>query len=277
MAIVLLAVILGFSLFGSPAHAQGVVGGVGAVSDGAQAPNSDAQTVRNHVITVSRSGEAFAKPDLGILVMSIRSTSPIMDEAVTENTRKAKDVQSALTGLGFAAANYEISSVMFAPAAGPRIVNEDSVSVYDATQYVYVYFQADELRDVATLTQKAAAVIEALRKAGAVPANTGTYMVVGPAAAQGALVIYTVKDPAPYEQQASQVAVGRARDAAQAIATAAGVQIAGLRSIQSPYLAGNVMPRAGASPLEGLKYRFFSTKINELQIIANVTLEYDFK
>jgi hypothetical protein len=37
------------------------------------------------------------------------------------------------------------------------------------------------------------------------------------------------------------------------------------------------MPRSGTSPLEGLKYRWFATKIDELQIIANATVEYDFK
>ena len=276
MAIFLLSIILGFSLFVSPARAQSLIS-----QQNAEASGVDTQTVRNHVITVSRSGEAFAKPDLGILVMSIRSTSPIAAEAVSENARKTKDAQSALADLGLAPTNYEITSVIFAAAGGPRYPGQDpdNVAAYDATQYVYVYFQAEDLRDVPTLTQKSATVIEALRKAGAVPANAApsAFMGVGLAAAQGALMIYTVKDPAPYENQASQAAVGRARDAAQAIATALGVQITGLRNVQSGYLGGNVMPRSGTSPLEGLKYRFFSTKIDELQIVANATLEYDFK
>jgi hypothetical protein len=55
------------------------------------------------------------------------------------------------------------------------------------------------------------------------------------------------------------------------------VQIAGLRSVQSGYLGGNVVPRSGSSPLEGLKYRWFTTKRDELQITANATVEYDFK
>jgi uncharacterized protein YggE len=61
--------------------------------------STDSQNVQNHVITVSRSGEATAKPDLGILIMSIRSTSPIADEAVADNGRKAMAVESALSGL----------------------------------------------------------------------------------------------------------------------------------------------------------------------------------
>jgi hypothetical protein len=73
------------------------------------------------------------------------------------------------------------------------------------------------------------------------------------------------------------VAIARARDAAQDVATGTGVQIAGLRNVQSTFLNGNVMPRTGQSPLVGLKYRWYSTKSDELEIIANATVEYDFK
>jgi hypothetical protein len=143
---------------------------------------------------------------------------------------------------------------------------------------VYVFFDAADLSDVAGLTQKAAAVIEALRKAGAVPANAGPQF--GPVfnGAPGALIIYTVKDPTPYEHQALQVAIARARDAAQDVAVGTGVQITGLRNVQSGFLAGsNVTPRSGSSPLMGLKYRWYTTKSDELEIIANATVEYDFK
>jgi uncharacterized protein YggE len=253
-----------------------------AVAQVAQAQGSEAaesQSVQNHVIRVSRSGEATAKPDLGILIMTIRSSSAIADEAVEANATKAKAVQSALAGLGFAPAAYQISSVIIGQPQGPRFPGQGEVASYGATQYVYVYFEAADLSDVARLTDRTASVIEALRKAGAVPANSSPALGGGPMpmAALGSLIIYTIKDPSPYEHQAMQVAVARARDAAQDIATGAGVQITGLRNVQSGYLGGNVIPRSGQSPLEGLKYRWFSPKIDELQITANATVEYDFK
>ncbi len=270
---ILTAAILAFPLFGTStvAQAQG--------PSGAQPPDADSQNVQNHIITVSRSGEAFAKPDLGILIMSIRSSSPIADEAVAENGQKAKAVESALANLGIAPAGYRITSVTFGQVGvgGPRFPVQSDITAYDATQYVYVFFEAADLSDVARLTERSAAVIEALRKAGAVPANAAPQF--GPllAAPQGALIIYTIKDPTQYEHQALEVAISRARDAAQEIATGTGVQITGLRKVQSGYLSGNVVPRTGSSPLEGLKYRWFTTKSDELQIIANATLEYDFK
>lgn len=274
MTLVLLAAILAFPLFASPSvHAQ-VRGSAG----GSEAQNGESQIVQNHVITVSRSGEAFAKPDLGILVMSIQSSSAIADEAVAENGQKAKAAESALAGLGFAPEGYQITSVTFGQAGGPRFPNQPDITAYSVTQYIYVLFEAADLKDVASLTEKSAAVIEALRKAGAVPANIGPQLGPGFAGASGSLIIYTVKDPTQYEHQALQVAIARARDAAQDVATGTGITITGLRNVQSGFLAGsNVVPRSGSSPLTGLKYRWYTTKSDELEIIANATVEYDFK
>jgi uncharacterized protein YggE len=272
MSLVLLAAILILPLFAARSiHAQSQ----GATRD-PQAQNADSESVQGHIIRVSRSGEAYAKPDLGILVMSIQSSSPIADEAVAQNAQKAKATESALAGLGFAPEGYQITSVTFGQA-GPHFPCQSDITAYNATQYVYVLFEAADLNDVARLTQKSAAVIEALRKAGAVPANTGPQF--GPvfSGAPGALIIFTIKDPAQYEHQALQVAIARARDAAQDVATGTGVQITGLRNVQSGFLSGNVIPRTGPSPLAGLKYRWYTTKSDELEIIASATVEYDFK
>ncbi|MGD0965332.1 MAG: SIMPL domain-containing protein [Candidatus Acidiferrales bacterium] len=274
MKLILLTVILAFPPFAAPTiHAQ-----LREPARSPQAQDTDSQRVQGHVITVSRSGEAYAKPDLGILVMSIQSTSAIADEAVAANAQKAQATESALAGLGFAPGGYQITSVTFGQGGGgPRFPGPADITAYNATQYVYVFFEAADLSDVARLTQKSAEVIEALRKAGAVPANASPQL--GPVfpGAPGALIIYTIKDPVAYEHQALQVAIARARDAAQDVAMGMGIQIAGLRNVQSGYLGGNVMPRSGPGPLVGLKYRWYTAKSDELAIIANATVEYDFK
>jgi uncharacterized protein YggE len=274
MTLVLTAAIFAFSLFASPSF----LAQLRAPAPGTQGQSTDAQTVQNHIITVSRSGEAYAKPDLGILVMSIHSTSPIANEAVAQNAQKAMAAQSALAGLGFAPTGYQITSVTFGQAGGPRFPGQPEITGYEAIQYIYVFVEAADLSDVGRLTEKSAAIIEALRKAGAVPAAIGPS--AGPVfpGMQGALIVYTIKDPTQYEHQALQLAISRARDAAQDVATGTGIQIAGLRNVQSSFLSGsNVMPRSGSSPLTGLKYRWYTTKSDELEIIANATVEYDFK
>jgi uncharacterized protein YggE len=213
--------------------------------------------------------------------MSIRSSGPIAEESVAENGRKAKAVEAALAKLGFAPKGYKITSVTFGQAGGPRFVpNQPEITAYEATQFVYVFFEGADLNDVGQLTEKSAAVIEALRKAGAVPANAGGPRLPtaqGAFIAQGALIIYTIKDSAQYEKQALQQAIGRARDAAQDIAAGTGVQITGLRNVRSTFLYGNYGPRAGQISLEGLTYRWYSTTIDQVEIGANAIVDYDFK
>ncbi len=239
---------------------------------------TQSQSFQNHITTVSRGGEAYAKPDLGILLMSIRSTSPIADEAVAENGRKAKDVEAGLAGLGFSSDRYKISSVTFGRGGGaPFPPNQSQITAYEANQTVYVFFQGAELNDMAQLTQKSAAVIEAQRKAGAVPATAGNFF--SPATTvQNALIVYTIKDSEPYEKQALQQAISRARDAAQDIAKESGVALGNLRAVNSSFLYGNSYgPRSGGVALEGLKYRWYSTKSDEIEIGASATVDYEFK
>jgi uncharacterized protein YggE len=272
MTLVLIAAILAFPLFAPPSVSAQLRG----PAPNAQAQSAGSQSVQNNIITVSRGGEAYAKPDLGILIMSIQSTSPIADEAVAQNGQKAAAAQSALAALGFPPAGYQITSVTFGQANAPHFPGQSEIAAYDASQYVYVFFEGADLTDVSRLTQKAATVIEALRKAGAVPANLGGFG-GGLPGAPGPLIIYTIKDPTDYEHQALQLAIARARDAAKDIATGTGVQITGLRNVDSSFLYGNVVPRSGPSPLEGLKYRWYTTKSDELQIGANATVQYTFK
>jgi uncharacterized protein YggE len=231
------------------------------------------QAVHKHVISVSGSGEAFAKPDLGIMVMTIRSTAPIAEEAVAENGRKAKAVQSALAALGYPPQGYKVSSVTFGQAGGAYYgPNQTGIVAYEASQFVYVFFEAPDLSDVAKLTEKTAAVLEALRKAGAVPGNIENPLAP---ATQGALIVYTIKDSAGYERQALRKAIARAREAAGDVAKGLGVQIIGVRNVRTDYFMGNT--QFDSIALGGLSYNFYSTKSDEVKIRANATVDYDFK
>jgi uncharacterized protein YggE len=258
--LILIAAVLAFSLVALPSIlAQNQTG-------------AEPQAVQNHVITVTRGSNAYTKPDLGIMVMSIQSASPIAEEAVAENGRKAKAVESALAALGYTPENFKITSATIGhggPNYGPM---QPGMVAYKATQLVYVFFEAADLSDMAKLTEKTAAVIEALRKAGAVPGNAE-----GPRMPQmqGGLIIYTIKDSEPYEKQALRQAIARARDAAQDMATGLGVQIAGLRNVKASGPSSNL--QNGNVPLEGLHYRFYSLKSDEIRIHASVTVDYDFK
>lgn len=263
MTRLLATAVLAFSLFSLPTLL-------------AQTPtDNESQSVKNHVITVIRNGTVFAKPDVGILAMTLRSAAPIAEEAVAANGEKAKAVESALDKLGYARDAYRITPVIIGQAGGPFYGPvQPQITTYEATQYVFVFFQAADLSDVAQLTSKSVAVMEALRKSGAVPANTTSARMPQ---ASGGMIVYTIKDSDPFEKQALQKAMARARDAAQELATGMQVQLTGVRNIRASGLGGNYMPRSGLPYLEGLPYRFYSTKSDEVEISENVTLDYDFK
>jgi hypothetical protein len=65
------------------------------------------------------------------------------------------------------------------------------------------------------------------------------------------------------------------RGPAQDVATGVGVQITGPRSVRASARSGNL--QHGNIALEGLSYRFYSTKNDEVKIHANATVEYEFK
>lgn len=234
-----------------------------------------AQGSLEHVITVSRSGTAFAKPDVGILIMSIQAVAPIAEDAVSADAREAKSVQSALVALGYSPDRYKLSPVVLGGTGGVQYgPYQPAVTGVVASRYVYVFFDGPQLNDLAQLTGTAATAIEALRKAGAAPANVpGSFRTPG----QMAMIIYAVKDSEKWENQALQQAVERARGAAQAIAAQLQVQITGVRSVTASYLGGRYMPNSGLAQLKGLPYSFFSTRSDEVEIRANATVYYDFK
>jgi uncharacterized protein YggE len=236
-----------------------------------------AQASPEHVITVSRSGTVFARPDVGILIMAIETSAPIAEEAVSTNAQKAQSVKSALVTLGYSPDRYKFSSVVLGKVGDQiELPYQPSVTGVEASEYVYLFFGGPQLSDLAQLTGTAAATIEALRKAGATGVNvSGPFREPG----QTAMIIYAVKDSQPWENQALQRALERARGAAQTIAQAMQVQITSLRSVTASYLSGRYIPTAGFSQLQlqGLPYSFFSTRSDEVQISANATLSYDFK
>ena len=146
---------------------------------------------------------------------------------------------------------------------------------YQASQYVYVFFEGADLGDPAKLAAKSAAVMEALRKAGAAP--TGTPMGRGAAQGPAGMIVYSIKNSDEYENEAVRKGVERTRDAAQALAKNMQVQITGVRYVKVGFLAGNYMPYSGMPYLESLPYHFYSTRSDEVEITASTVVQYDFK
>lgn len=242
--------------------------------------------IQGDMITVTRAGTVFAKPDRGILTMVIHSSEPLVEEATSDNVQKVKAVESALAGLGFSPNQYIITSVDFGRgraniAGGVQYVQpkQPPSMGYRVSQYVYVIFGRQDLSNVAQLSEKIAAVIEALRKAGAVPTSptlegAGRFY---PPGSRAALVVYTIKDSDKYEQEALQQALQRAKEAVHDVARTMQVHLIKLDNVRTGALRRAYPMRNGLTPLEGLPYRFYSERSDEVQISAVATLTYIFK
>lgn len=217
-----------------------------------------AQFPEPRVIAVNGSDQVFAQADLGILLLTIQSSAPLAADALAQNVRAAREVEAALAALGYSSDSFQISRAVFTRAGGRYYgPNQASVTGIQAEQFVYVYFRSDLLKSPRLVNEKAAAVVDALTKAGAAPANPYPQQPT-------AMVVYTVKDPRAYENQALQQALDRARDAAQAVAKKMGVEITGLHSISTGYVgpaAGGMTgpyPQTPQNALAALPYRFYS-------------------
>lgn len=231
-----------------------------------------AQEPRPHFITVNSTGSVLARPDLGILVMVVQSSAPLAADAITENAKKVKAIQSAIEGLGYSSKNYKIAPVILSPAGGPCYApGRSSITGILASQFVYVFFEGAELNDPAELNQKSGPAVDALIKAGAVP-SVGAFR--SPSQPRGTLIVYTIKHPSSEEAQALQNAMADARAKAEQIASHLHVQITGLASINSLVRSyGQQL----SGRLEDLPYRYYSTEGDEVEISGTVTLAYTFK
>lgn len=243
----------------------------------AKARKSAPASAEDQLITVTRGGTAYAKPDAGILIMKIQTYARVAGQAVSENEQKAAAVKSALEALGYSADRYELSAVVLSGAPGPPYnVYPPPTQEVEAERYVYVFFDGPQLTDLEQMTGSAASAIDALQKAGAVPDRMPTAF-RSPGPMQTATIIYTVKNPEEWESQALQQAVKRTRVAAEAIAAQMQVKITGVRSVRSGPQSGQYIPTSNLTELKGLPYSFFSTRSDEVEISAGATVNYAFK
>lgn len=242
----------------------------------AKARKSAPASTENQMITVTRGGTAYAKPDVGILIMTIQTYAPVAGQAVAENEQKAAAAKSALEALGYSADRYKLSAVVLSSPVPPYNPYPPSTPDVEAERYVYVFFDGPQLNDLEQMTGSAASAIEALQKAGAVPDRMPTTF-RSPGPMQTATIIYTVKNPEEWESQALQQAVKRTREAADAIAAQMRVRITGVRSVRTGPQSGRYIPTSNLTELKGLPYSFFSTRSDEVEISAGATVNYAFK
>jgi uncharacterized protein YggE len=207
--------------------------------------------------------------------MTVRSTSPLAADALDQNNKKVQEVKGRLTALGYKDEQVKFSGNRFAPTgAGMYYPGGQRPTGFDVYNNVTVYLDPQLLNGVAQFNARVSSLLDELSKAGASPTNTPiSTMSMGGAS----VVAFSVKDPAPYEKQASLQALEKARSLAEEIAQRMKVQITGIQ-----WTSVSPMGRSGAqglagTPLEEVPYEYVSSSMDEVPVRVRVDVRYSYK
>jgi uncharacterized protein YggE len=223
-------------------------------------------------ISISASGKVTPRADLAIVVLSIHASAPLAVDALDQNTRKMQEVQAKLTSLGYKADHIHFSGNRFSSAGqGMYYPGRERPTGFDVFDNFLVYLDGPDLKDTATLNAKVGTLLDELSKIGAGPPG-------GPMPASqmgGSLVVFTLKSPEPYEKQAYQQALDKARPLADEIAQRMKVQINGIDGVASAGVIRSMMPMDG--PLEEIPYEYLSSTLEEVPVRITVNVRYSYK
>jgi uncharacterized protein YggE len=225
-------------------------------------------------ISVSANGKASPKADIAIVLMTVRSTSPLAADALDQNNRKVEDIKARLTALGYKDEQMKFSGNRFAPSGGGVYYpGGQRPTGFDVYNNFYISIEGPELNDVTQFNKRVSSLLDELSKGGASPSN----MPISNTSMGGSsAVAFSVKDPAPYEKQATLEALDKARFLADEIARRMKVQITGIEGT-SVYPSGRSAMGMPASALDEVPYEYFSSTMDAVPVRVNGNVRYTYK
>ncbi|HZZ00571.1 MAG TPA: SIMPL domain-containing protein [Candidatus Baltobacteraceae bacterium] len=160
-------------------------------------------------LSISGTGSVTLPPDLATVDATVETNAPNITEAISDNNARYDRVVAALTRAGIARNDVTLSSYNVNYVPKPKITPPNSEERYGYT--VTRGFNV-KVRRIAMAGQ----VIDACTAAGATGING---------------VGFAIANPAPARDRAIAMAVDDARDTATKLATAAGLRIVGIKSL----------------------------------------------
>lgn len=170
-------------------------------------------------ITVSGSGTVTLPPDLATVDATVETNASNINDAISENNARYGRVVAALAHAGIARTDVTLSNYNVNYNPKPNFVRPNDEQRYGYT--VNRSFSV-KVRHIAMAGQ----VIDACTSNGATAVND---------------VGFTIADSTPARDRAISLAVANARTIAQKIAGAAGLRIAGIKSME--YGGGPIVPQ----------------------------------
>ncbi len=209
--------------------------------------------IRN-TFTVSDSAEVFAKPDLGLITLSVKSEASTVESAMADNTKKMNAVLESLKDMGVEDKDLKTAAFNiyprydYAPSSGKR-----TLSGYEITQSVNV-----KIRDL----DKVGDIISEATDKGANQVGN---------------LYFTVDDEEELREQARTEAIKKAREKAEKIADDLGVDIIGIvnfsESGQSPQYYDYSERAYGIGGGGGGLAPSIETGENKIEVYVNITYE----
>jgi uncharacterized protein YggE len=180
-------------------------------------PDPASGEVPQRTISVNGSGKVTLDPDIARINIGVHTEDTDAQSAVSENTTQTQAVVSALRRAGIAERDLRTSNFSIYPRQDYDRDGELLGITYIVDNTIQV-----TIRDIATVGE----ILDAAVQAGANNINS---------------IQFTVEDTSAAYNQALEAAVASARSRAEALASAAGVELGAVQSI-SAYVSGGPTP-----------------------------------
>jgi len=221
------------------------------------------------VISVSSVGTVKAKPDTAILLMEVRSTSPLASNALETNANKITAIKAKLNELQLEENRIEFSGDQFTPAGGGRYFGGQRPTGFDVFNTLKIRIPMSN-KSLADLGTEIASLLDTMSKVGASVLSPDISRI---SLGGNSAVAFTLENSEKFEKKAYELAIAKARPVAEEIAKKMGVKITGIHSVLSRIPSTSIRPYA----TDILDSVHFSTSPDEITIKANVTVNFSFK
>ncbi len=212
----------------------------------------EGDTSVNRTITVNGYGMVNLAPDLASISIGVHTENRDAGESVQENNQQATAVKDALTGLGVAEKDISTSNFSIYPQQEWNNDGERTGTLYVVDNTVNV-----TVRDLDSIGQILEAVVDA-----------GANNIYG--------ITFDVAEREAARQDAMSAAVSNARERAQTLADAAGVDIGEVQSI-STYVSVSPSPMVRSYAMEEMAVGGGSVPISSGEMTINVEVTVVFE
>lgn len=198
-------------------------------------------------ITVSAEGEAFGKPDVAIIRISVKTENETVDKALEENNRKANSVINFLKEETIEEKDIKTVSFNIYPRYDYDEERNRSLRGYEVFQSLEV-----KIRDIA----KAGSIVEGATEAGA---------------NQIGGLVFSIENEEELKAQAREEAIRKAKEKAEEITSRLGVKIERILSF-SESSSGRLYREAA-----DLGYSSLQLEPGENKIVTNVSIVFEIR